>query len=359
MAHRCALPYPEDAKEFATELIAAELYNVISMEETADKFLSAEVLESWIDHIAAACHIFTDHRKAEASSDTVKEFIRGGENVVDTSNNRQHAHGDPSKKVSKAQAVNSCSLVEIFYKDPEESWQKSREFARLSTFKREAAVVSITWNPILSLGSVLKSELPTQGDAEYLICMQPRCDAVRLKGNTAFPFQTAVPTREKFNLVVRNTNGQDVELRVDLKPRDAVMLKFEPSENKKVQAQRRGSDFVFTDIEGRSFIWIGDIKDLKVQRDVSALAARVHSVGIEDFEWLRRATIGRQNNTAQKLGMSSRQSPGYEHLAFTTEAAGGISRPSTVYRSQYESINICRILRLRGSTKQCARPDRA
>lgn len=168
VAHRCALPYPEDAKEFATELIAAELYNVISMEETADKFLSAEVLESWIDHIAAACHIFTDHRKAEASSDTVKEFIRGGENVVDTSNNRQHAHGDPSKKVSKAQAINSCSLVEIFYKDPEESWQKSREFARSSTFKREAAVVSrfpITWNPILSLGSVLKSELPTQGDA--------------------------------------------------------------------------------------------------------------------------------------------------------------------------------------------------
>lgn len=38
---------------------------------------------------------------------------------------------------------------------------------------------------------------------------------------------------------------------------------------------------------------VGDIKDLKVQRDVSALAARVHSVGIDDFEWLRRATIGR------------------------------------------------------------------
>jgi len=40
-------------------------------------------------------------------------------------------------------------------------------------------------------------------------------------------------------------------------------------------------------------VWLGDLKDLKAQKDASEVAASVHRVGIDDLEWLRLASEGK------------------------------------------------------------------
>jgi hypothetical protein len=124
---------------------------------------------------------------------------------------------------------------------------------------------------------------------QYLVCVQPRCDSVRLKGATSFPFQIATFNETRFNLVVSDNTVVHQTLFVTYKPRDVVMRKFAPDpllETIKAAKDASGQ-FVFADTAGVSFAWVGDIKDLKAQRDASELAASVHRVGVEEFEWLR------------------------------------------------------------------------
>lgn len=298
VGHRCALPNPDDAKEYAADLVASEIRNVIGMDEVAERCMDAQVLVTWVDHIAANGQVFTDHRGAKAEPDLVKKFIRGGASTVDNSHHEQRStEGKPN--VSKNKAITPGTVSDIFFQDADEAKRRNLEFARLATFKREAQGRNSspgTWRPTLTLGSVLKvvrqnveayADLPT----DYLICVQPRCDGVRLDGPTTFPFQTAKPESNKFNLVVRDGEGDGTELLVSYKPRDAVLVKFAPvPDHRTVRAEPVDENFVFVDVRQRRFVWLGDIKDLKAQRDASELAARMHSVGIDDFEWLRRKT---------------------------------------------------------------------
>jgi hypothetical protein len=91
-------------------------------------------------------------------------------------------------------------------------------------------------------------------------------------------------------------NGADRQISVNLKPRDAVMIEFEPhAERRSVLANRRAetSHFVFEDLNGNNYAWLGDIMAMKAQRWVSELGSRVQVVGMDELEWLRQAGEGK------------------------------------------------------------------
>jgi hypothetical protein len=284
VSHRCGLLHPDDAKEFARELIASEIATVVGMAEQADQCVSSDVIELWVDHIAAGGRRFSNGQ-AQLAADSVKAVVRSGVGEIN--------------QVS----INPKKLTQLFYDSPEEAWRRNSDFSRLSTFKTEAKGRSRfpkAWVPVLSLGSVLK--IPRVRpvtreihdaygliEADYLVCVQPRCDSVRLIPPTAFPFQLAKFSGKPFNLVVLEQEGCSHELLVSYKPRDAVMVTFIPDADRGTVVARRDehNNFIFSDQDGRQFIWVGDIKDLKAQRDASEVAYSVHRVGVDDFEWLR------------------------------------------------------------------------
>ena len=308
VAHRCSIPHPEDAKEFATEMVASEIRNVIAMNEVADHCMSAEVLASWIDHMANKGLVYSNHLAANAPAELVKKFIREGADAVQNSNAEQRRLDAPDQPPSKGKAIQVKTLVHIFYESLDEARERSLEFARKDTFKREAfgrTRFPKDWRPVLTLGAVLKAqrvrpepkdlhELYADLPSDYIVCVQPRCDSLRLENPTSFPFQAATYNPAEFNLVVKDDAVEGVELLVSYKPRDAVMLTFKPEQP--FGAVRASLDeegrFFFKDERGRIFLWLGDVKDLKAQRDASLLAANVHSVAIDEFEWLRLAAKG-------------------------------------------------------------------
>jgi hypothetical protein len=299
VAHRCSLPHPEDASDFARELVISEISNLISMDQASDKCTSAPVIESWIDHIAESGRRFST-ADAEASTELMKEFVSGGASVVADSFTRQTVPNNAGANPSKKKALGIDNLAEAFYDSPTEAFERNAEFSRLSTFKREILRGNRskgTWVPTLSLGTVLRvvsaypqtKEMDDEFPFQYLVCVQPRCDSVRLKSPTSFPFQIATFDETTFNLVVNEESVGQRTLRVTYKPRDVVMRKFIPDPSSEmIRATKDPSgQFIFEDKTGISFAWVGDIKDLKAQRDASELAVSVHRVGLEDFEWLR------------------------------------------------------------------------
>lgn len=291
VAHRSALPDPDDAISFAADLISSELKNLIELDDTAARNLKAEVVKAWLARLAGGGHSFrTD--QAEVPAAEVEKFITGGADAVKSSQNLHHAHGNPTSQASKANRVSPGALPRIFYADAVSATHATRLLARLATFQRERigrARLPRHWQPTLTLGTVVQA-LPAGETPELLLCMQPRCDSVRLKQAFAFPFQTIDCTRTNFNIALRDVAGDAREAWVNLKPRDSRMIAFTPNTaTRTVRAVLEEGVLVFTDAQGAKYAWLGDLKEMKAQKWAGDLGGRVLGVGLDDFEWLRIA----------------------------------------------------------------------
>jgi hypothetical protein len=297
LGHRCALLQPDDARDFAVELLVGELRNVVAVDENVQGRMTEAVLDAWVDQRAQAGF------KAQGKSmpiESVKKLLRGGVKALDDAKD-QFVTGDGNAMGGKLHPENMGSL---FFDTPAAAWNSHLELSRVSSFKREAfgrTQLPTDFRPTLSLGSVLKllgpvneAEMPMYAglSAQFYVCMQPRCDSVRLDKSQGFPFQTAAPSSGGFNLVVKE-RGQDsgTPLMMAGKLADVVIVPFTPdagTRTVRAELQDDGS-FVFTDDHHRKFVWLGDMRDLKAQQDASSLAASVHRVGLDELEWLRLA----------------------------------------------------------------------
>ncbi|ESY44066.1 hypothetical protein X747_06880 [Mesorhizobium sp. LNJC384A00] len=297
LAHRSTLVDPDEAVEFAINLLVGELQNSIAVDERLDGQIGSDVLTAWVD-AKGSSHKFLKGG-AEASPELVKEFVVGGfVKLKATKGKLTEKDGTPAEG-----GLLGHNVGEVFYASAAEAWQRQIEFARLSSFKREAygrTRLPEGWLPTLTLGSVLKvrgpkneAEKPSYDDlgANYLVCMQPRCDSVRLIGPTGFPFQTGEAATKEFNLVVKERDlSTGTPLLISGKPGNTQVIKFDRDEvTNSVKARKDGDDFMFTDNKGREYFWLGDIKEMKAQHDASALAASVHRVGLVELEFLRLA----------------------------------------------------------------------
>jgi hypothetical protein len=306
LAHRCRLPDPEDAKDFATELVVEELRNIITMADVAERCMSADILKAWVDHVHVNNnHVFRSRAAEEFSTEMIKGWLEKG--------------GLLSKSLARAQGLKNIKDIEgAFFQNGPECWQRSLEFARLSSLKREPrgrTKFPGDWRPTLTLGTIVKvlraemkiGQPPDDVPVEYLVCVQPRCHSVRLDRKTAFPFQTAVRSPLKFNLVVKDDQTEGTELLVGWKPQDAMMLRFEPDAvSQSVRATRTETGFVFVDSDDLQLLWLGDIKDMKAQRNASELAAHIHTAGVDDFEWLRLAVTDKIDFEVKTAGQDNK-----------------------------------------------------
>ncbi|MGA2715521.1 MAG: response regulator receiver domain [Bryobacteraceae bacterium] len=321
LAHRSRLDHPDDAKEFATELVTDELGSVISMTGVADECLNASVLGAWVDHVTANNkHEFKDHKGGKKYSlDEVKGLlVRGFEAVRVTL------------------GLGYKSIEGIFFESPQQAWNHSFDFARLAGLKyepRDRSRFPVKWAPVLTLGTVVKIVRPRdqEGQAarhlasDYFVCVQPLCHSVRLDektvrldGTVGFPFQTATiatPAKPEFNLAIRDEHEKNVDLLVGWKPRDGAIFRFRPDAAQQVVLARRDASghYVFTDDDGQTFVWLGDIKTDAAQRSASELAKYIHTPGTNEFEWLRLAARqGRIDYDGKVIVVSPTRAAGVE-----------------------------------------------
>ena len=131
--------------------------------------------------------------------------------------------------------------------------------------------------PILTLGTVIKSV------DRYYVCIQQRCDSVRIKEERRFLF-LPLEERGEYPLIVNNgsklfTNKSSFAIKT---------MKFKPKEGATIiQASKKEDKYVFYSSYGETYEWVVDLKEMQAQRIVNNYCAQLSRVGLNESEWLR------------------------------------------------------------------------
>ena len=169
----------------------------------------------------------------------------------------------------------------------------------LESDRRFSALLSLNTQyknslPRLTLGTVLRRSLHDASEIRYFLCLQPKCDSVRLDHPTDFPLlQLEIASgSERFNLVAKSDPEGWIHLRYDAKATNLTMVTFQPSSDgrREVLEREGGNGFAFYDAEGSGYTRIAQMKDEHALEVVSQLAASLSRPGPNHAEWLRRAS---------------------------------------------------------------------
>ena len=133
---------------------------------------------------------------------------------------------------------------------------------------------------ILSLGTILKK------DNDFLLCIQPRCDSVRLKKDSKFIFIQLLDPDNRFDLVLP-IQGDFKKLRISYNTDNYTILSFQP-ENEIVISKIKNGKLIFTDSGQVEYEFVANLKFQFAQRISNKFANEMSRVGLNESEWLRR-----------------------------------------------------------------------
>lgn len=173
------------------------------------------------------------------------------------------------------------------YTVPESDHENANiEFAKLTHHKNYFKPSSIP--PVLSLGTIVMS----LNSKKYYVCVQQRCDSVRIKeGTRNFIF---LPLIEKGGAHSVLTDDGKI-LSVDYTSYNIKVFPFKATNGCICAQINENKDYVFiannNDADDTDnievFRWIVDLKDLHAQRIINTYCAQVYRVGLDESEWLR------------------------------------------------------------------------
>jgi Response receiver domain len=289
LSHRILLKSPEDAQQFAIDLVADELRTILEAHSIATEVMSCDVLNQFVEHCAKAGVAFNVRKQqqpgnAELSSISQEQLItalsKGIEEVTAGNNttpwgSKGHLH----KRIHT-----------LLNPDADVGLRGHCEFARLSALRREAfgqARTGETWIPGLDLGTIVADD-----QHNYFLCLQPPCDCVRLSCGIETPFVFAPFTLsdEVFDLVVCDGQEKDVFLKFDPAPFRTKVFHFIPGESARVEAQivdgsRR---FQYKKPTDGYLVWIADLRLAFALRLVQRVSNQLSRIGLDEFEWQRK-----------------------------------------------------------------------
>ncbi|MEL7312236.1 MAG: response regulator receiver domain [Pseudomonadota bacterium] len=129
---------------------------------------------------------------------------------------------------------------------------------------------------------------------KYLLCVQPVCDSVRLDSATNFLFVELIvvddDSKNQPTHIVESETGDLVELIYKPKSVFCSSATFDPvSKTRTVQSKLYpDKKWGYSDVSGRRYNWIDELKISHAQRAVERLASDLSRVGLTESEWLRR-----------------------------------------------------------------------
>ena len=277
LVHKASMEFPEDGKSMLIHVFGdaiSDLLKAISFE--TDNWPNA-----WIEAFLSEISKDIDGVSILRSHKLVKQLLLSNSDPIDLNTSRMmrklfNADSGLSEKDKKKLKNNRSDLSPLFEKDGADVNESNRKFAILTHHKNIFHPLSMP--PVLSLGTIVKDK-----DNNYFVCIQQRCDSVRLKDERRFLF---LPLEEK------GKNPILVSLNLKLGPAKASYaiktIKFAPSEGQTtIIAIKENERFLFKSVYGETFEWITDLKDLHAQRIANIYTSELSRVGLDESEWLR------------------------------------------------------------------------
>ncbi|NGZ29546.1 MAG: hypothetical protein G8345_21985 [Magnetococcales bacterium] len=295
IANRAISDPPGDVAEMMKTLLLAEFDGVVGASGVTETYLGYTAMEKWSLTQSPFCDTTKiKHKRDLPTEDLIKELFQNG-GVGEKKGDLEIKEEGKRKQISNQLHENQA-----------DSDQKEARFARLCNNKREHygrnhARVKPDWLPSLGFGTILKSPGNDENGTEdqYLLCVTPACDTIRLTGKTSMAFLVLhqvgkVPlagNQDKFNLIlVCSDDNAQIAFKLEPKFEHIQVHTFHPIQSTgRITATRDDKSFFFTQVNGSDerWQWIGELRQERVQHELHNLTTHWSRIGIDQSEWLR------------------------------------------------------------------------
>lgn len=279
LGHRMLLPHPPDAEDHLVAALGSELLSILE-DNRPGVHAGIEAIGRWLEGVDGTDISEPFQFPGMASTcDGWMSLLRQGIDAKDVQL--------PCTKKELGRRS-----TQPFSENDDAAFRSNCHFAALLTLKTRYPGRP----PRLTIGAILYPE--DQVGPQYLLCIQPKCDSVRLGSASGFPFMPLDvvddgDSRKSFPLAVEIQRDEWQLLGVTPKPSELVMCSFDPSPESRgevVATENHPGQFYFEDVGKVRYRWIAEMKDEHAFRIAGAVASALARPGPNDAEWLRRGS---------------------------------------------------------------------
>lgn len=296
VAHRLLLPNPEDSKEQLIEMLTHSIEALLLYNNTGEA-TSLYRIKEWIDKNFGEnkypIYIGKNELKFDIDKVFMKSWVEKGFvetcKIIGEEIGHQNVSTESLENKEK-KLYRSGKIHDILNTDD----SVDSKFSILTHQKSNLKPPSR--KPSLTLGTLIKQETDDKGNPKegYYMCIQARCDSVRLDKLRKFLFLPLLPLKKEedgknFHFVVEENENEFTKLRIMKEAFELRTIKFEPDEIHRVVIAKESNDkFYFISDYKEKFQWLADLKEAHAQREINNYATKISRVGLDESEWLRR-----------------------------------------------------------------------
>lgn len=302
LAHRALLPFPDDAMDHSVEIIASEIYSILDSYHVGDVASFVEIKKYLIENMNEPSfklkylNKFTgDDETLNLNEENIDDLLVKGFEIA----RRKIKYPAIDGKKEKIPSDSYKNLTMTFCLNREDSDIINSKFAILTSQKNHYS--RLDHKPALTLGTIVKKDLSPENPDEkyqYWLCIQPRCDCVRITTSRKFLFLPLQKIENgQFNLIIKVDHASFLKLKIINKNYEIKYFEFSPIEGTQnlVLATQDNGAFYFKSSTNERFLWISELKNEHAQRISNNVAANLARVGLNESEWLRRWGSEKEN----------------------------------------------------------------
>ncbi len=283
MAHKATIPKQEDSEELLVELFGDSVKDLLFY-SNINGFVKDKLVDSWIEGNILEEEYIIGQKKLTRSVTLLKELVFSPEENVEERFNS--VLGEALSKNEKKGILNNCTVLFINDINHANTENSNKRFSKLAHHKSLFLPKNI--EPKLTLGSLLKS---TKYDT-YYICIQQKCDSVRIPKDAErkFLFIPLKVSTDKFDILTpdgiklkRFKDSFSIRTIKFICSNDYGMVIAQENENGEYVFQQK-----YDTSDDEHFIWVLDLKDLHSQRIIIDYTSQLSRVGLNESEWHRK-----------------------------------------------------------------------
>ncbi len=287
---------PTEVAELMRELFVSECDTALGLEGVLDNYLGRSQVNCWFDQLGQP-----KTTKSFSNIDIDKVFLG---NLLQNGLSEGFVSTDNHGKV-KFPEKQRCKISQALHGEDGASKAGEGNLARFVVLKREAfgntKFSAEDWLPSLTLGTLIRQD-NNEGDPRYYYCLTPACDTGRLPDKErTFHFLELNRAKKSVNLLVAEEDDKLAKLFIDPKPIYLRSFLFRGNAvTGRVQAKRMAiegsADLIFSfesaEAHPTKFIWLGETRRNRANRDMAELNRNWLRLGIKDSEYLRLSGKG-------------------------------------------------------------------
>lgn len=282
LGHKAIIPKQEDAEDLLVELFGDTVKDLLYYIYNVNSNIRENLINSWIDNYIEEEDLVNEGKVFKKKKSVLKEFLcSNSENINSRFNTilnqidrglKNYLNQNPTKLFTNNDEINN-------------SIERDKSFAKLTHHK--SLFIPKNTRPKLTLGTLIKS---TKID-NYFICIQQKCDSVRIPKHTErkFLFIPLLISTDKFDFLTPNGIG----LKKDNNSYSLRTIKFLCLDDSGVILLKKMKIINLSSNKSTPQIQMNNLNGflilkIYIPKIIIEYTSRLSRVGLDQSEWHRR-----------------------------------------------------------------------